>query len=52
LPLAGIGICTWVLAPPCQMMRIWQVRPLSLPSAAFPAVATISVMTARMSSLR
>ena len=50
LPLAGIGICAWVLAPPCQMMRIWQVRPPSSPG--FPAVATISVMTARMSSLR
>ena len=35
LPLAGIGICTSVLAPPCQMMRIWQVRPLPLPSPAF-----------------
>ena len=34
------------------MMRIWQVRPLPSPSAVSPAVATISVMAARMSSLR
>ena len=26
-PLAGSCTCASVLAPPCQMMRIWQVRP-------------------------
>jgi hypothetical protein len=46
LLLAGSGASA--LTPPCQMMRFWQVRPLSLSPPGFWGVMTISVMTARM----